>query len=242
MKRTRLLISIFLIFNGPFTLKAQLNDTKSFYSNQKLKGTENCFIEILKDNSIKQIILIRHGKPKLNKKGWFSSRDAQEYSRKYDLVTVEKINKSPICFDAKKLDTLYSSNLVRAKNTANQIKKEAICLKSDPMFREFERDIFSLPILKMPLNFWLVTSRLFWYSGIHSNVTESRNKAIKRVKKSAYYLELRAEENETVILVAHGMFNGKLSKVLKKNGWEKVFDNGKGYLSVKIMAKKKKGP
>lgn len=240
-KHTILILSILNLF-VLIRSEAQLDVLKSFYSNQISNKHENCKIQILQDSSVEQIILIRHGNPKVDKKGWFSSKDAQEYSRLYDLVEVERIIQSPICFDSNLIDTLYSSNLVRAKNTAAQIKNDVVFLKSNAIFREFERDIFSFPILKMPLNFWLATSRLFWYAGIHSKSTESRKSAMIRVKKSADYLINRTEENGIVVLVAHGMFNGKLKKVLKKKGWENVLDTGKGYLSVKILAKRKKGP
>lgn len=187
-----------------------------------------------------QIVLIRHGKPMLNKKGWFSSKEAKEYSRRYDLVGVYDFESNPFCFSPDEIDTLYSSNLTRAQSTASKILENSeIEIVQSRLFREFEREVFLLPVLRMPLNFWLVSSRLLWYANLHSSQTESYKAARRRADSAADFLELKATKDGRTALVAHGMFNKRLSNALQKKGWTQVYTNGNGYLSVRILAKKK---
>jgi broad specificity phosphatase PhoE len=202
------------------------------------ESEQNCLLKI-HETDLNQIILIRHGKPKLSKKGWYTAKMAQEYSRLYDLVKVYDFDKIPVCISPEDVDTIYSSNLVRAKNTANKLNLNHLPIKSSSLFREFERDILLIPILRVPLKFWLVLSRLMWYSRLHSHRTESKKSANKRSELAADALIISSEENSNAVLVAHGMLNKKLAKTLSKRGWDKVYDNGNSYLSVKILAKAK---
>jgi broad specificity phosphatase PhoE len=236
----RISILLFLLLVGVSAFAQELEELRSYY--QKFEGVmetdQNCLLKIHKAE-VNQIILIRHGKPKLSKNGWYTAKMAQEYSRIYDLVKVYDFEKIPVCIFPDDVDTIYSSNLVRAKNTAAKLNINHIPVKSSSLFREFERDIITIPILKMPLMFWLGMSRIMWYSRLHSQTTESKKAANKRSEMVADALIKKSEEKSNAILVAHGMLNKKLVKTLSKRGWDKVYDNGNSYLSVKILAKAK---
>ncbi len=224
--------------DNPSSLRAYYDTADSNGSECIKIWTENNFMD---SNFLTQIILIRHGKPDINQKGWFSSLDAQKYSENYNQVEVVDFETIPVCMEILKPDTIYSSILVRAISTANKlINDQAIYIDSRSLFREFEREIFTIPLIRLPLNFWLVSSRLFWYLGIHSSRIESHKAAKKRVSLAADYLETKSGSQKEVILVAHGMFNKALSKELQKRGWTLVFENGNSYLSMKIVAKKNK--
>jgi broad specificity phosphatase PhoE len=220
---------------------SELGTLKKYYSDYSSENDSCGGLRFAQSSdSIIQIVLIRHGKPQLNKKGWFSAADAQKYSDLYDRVEVYDFSPSPFCFDENDLDTLYSSDLIRAVSTATKILGESdIVLQQKTLFREFEREVFPFPVLKMPLNFWLVTSRLMWYSGLHSRRIESSVAAGKRVDLAAEFLEKKSQKNGKTALVAHGMFNKRLAKTLRRNGWTMVYQNGNGYLSLRILAKSK---
>ncbi len=216
------------------------------YKKNSLLIKDDCLLDIIKSESLKnlkgeniqQIILIRHGQPLLEKNGLFTSYMAQEYSRLYDEVEVLDFDKSPICLDGEDIDTILSSNLVRAVNTAEKIiDNRDITLQSEPLFREFEREVFVIPFVQLPLNYWLVLSRLMWYAKLNTSHIEGIKTAKKRVKYAAQYLEYRTKTSKPTILVAHGMFNRALATELEKRGWSLVYSNGLGYLNVRVLAR-----
>ncbi len=236
---------LYLILSSNHIGKAQtaIEELKQAYTINAGGSNENCLLKIIhteaENHNFRQIVLIRHGEPLLPKEGLFTSYMAQEYGRLYDEVEVLDFNQSPVCLENLDLDTLYSSNLVRAKNTAEKIIEDRkIHLQSDMLFREFEREIFPVPFIRLPLNFWLVFSRLMWYAGLNSSNIEGIGHAKKRVAYAAQFLENKSQSNDLTMLVAHGMFNRRLASELKKRGWILVYSNGLGYLNVRVLAKR----
>ncbi|QNL21501.1 histidine phosphatase family protein [Hyphobacterium sp. CCMP332] len=226
--------------------QTSIEELKQAYAKNSGGSKENCLLKIITseaknypDNQrIQQIILIRHGEPLLPKDGLFTSYMAQEYSRLYDEVEVMDFEQRPVCLENLDLDTIYASNLVRAKNTAQKIiENRNIHLQSEKLFREFEREILPVPFIRLPLNFWLVFSRLMWYARLNTSNIEGYDMAKKRIAYAAKFLEYKSNKNDLTLLVAHGMFNKSLAAELKKRGWTLVYSNGLGYLNVRVLAK-----
>ncbi|MEL6558143.1 MAG: histidine phosphatase family protein [Bacteroidota bacterium] len=239
-------IFISLLLLSSFTATAQLEKVESFYSAmQKLAKEEgqtlrfvNADDGLVEDFSqLSQIILLRHGEPALNKKGWRKRKEAMQFVKDYDSVGIYKPAFVPIVLSKNELSVIHTSSINRSIATANKVLGLQDIQKPQPLFREFERKIFSFFNIKLPLKWWLTGSRVFWFMGMNKRGIESFGEAKKRAQKAALFLEEDAMQNGKTLLVSHGLLNHYLVKYLKKNGWEEVYDGGKGYLSQKMLVK-----
>ena len=188
-------------------------------------------------DTLEQIILIRHGEPALNKKGWFTRKEAMQFIKDYDSVGVEPLPYQPVLLAPGEIDTVYTSTINRAKYTGKLAFGAAVHYQDDPLFREFERKIFGFPNLKMPLKFWLVTSRVLWLMGANKKDIESKKEANQRAQQAAQKLIDHATKQNKVILVAHGLLNRSLVKNLKKQGWTLVRKGGSKYLATSLLVR-----
>ncbi|MFD3001768.1 histidine phosphatase family protein [Pontibacter toksunensis] len=186
----------------------------------------------------KRIFLIRHARPEVPTKGFFSAAAASQYISDYDAAQVEKFVLQHEAIPYKEIKEVYCSTLVRSQLTAKAIFGEQVLLKVDRNFREFERKIFSLPLLRLPIKLWLVTARLLWFFGLNSKGIESFKEAKWRARKCAERLEEDADENATTVLVAHGLLNNFILRELKKMGWQQTVKGGSGFVSLNVMEKK----
>ncbi|MGB0522654.1 MAG: histidine phosphatase family protein [Flammeovirgaceae bacterium] len=184
-----------------------------------------------------QIMLIRHGVPKISRKGWFKRKEAQQFIKDYDSVGVYPLAHQPVRLVKGELDTIYTSNLNRAIHTAQLSFGDQITYVEDPQFAEFERKIIAFPNMKMPLGFWLVNSRLLWVLGLNDKGIENFKSAKKRARNGANFLATQAARDGKVVLVAHGFLNKYLRKYLAKQGWHTVKNGGQEHLGVSLLIK-----
>ncbi|MBC5995029.1 histidine phosphatase family protein [Pontibacter cellulosilyticus] len=183
----------------------------------------------------KRIFLIRHARPDLSKNGWFSNEAARKYITDYDTAAVEEFVLEHEAIPYKEIDKVYCSTLPRSQLTAKAIFGSDVQLKIDKSFREFERRIFSLPLLRMPIKLWLLSARVLWFLGFNSKDIETFKEAKQRARQCAQTLASDAASNRTTVLVAHGLLNNFIRRELKRMGWQKTLDEGHGYLSVTVM-------
>lgn len=235
LKRLFFILTLKCIFS--ITLLGQVDNVKLLKAYYKTNDEKQC-LNLWSDSSnpIKQIILIRHGEPDLNKKGWRNRNEAIKYMHDYDSVGVKPFNVLPICIQNLQIESINHSNVPRAVNTA-QRAFDGFQLIGSSDFREFERKTMKFCNISLPLKFWTGGSRILWLMGMNKKDIESFKQAKERANNNAVFLSARALSDGTVILVAHGLHNKYVKKYLRKMGWKKVFDNGNGYLSVKVMAK-----
>jgi len=229
------LFLFFFWFTTGWAQDCNLQELKQFYKNQDpakplsvYKGSKS---------ETQQIILIRHGEPDINKKGWRNRNEAIIFMQQYDSAIVLPFTKRPINVDSIQIDTILHSSLPRAKNTAQRTFGKKKFLIGNRNFVEFERKAMKWPNIKMPTRFWTTGSRILWMMGLNDKNIESFRQAKIRTIKNTKVLTSGAERNGMVILVAHGLHNKYLKKFLRKSGWEIVFNNGNDYLSVKILAR-----
>lgn len=185
-----------------------------------------------------QIVLIRHGKPRIAREGWFSAAEARQFIQDYDQTSVEALEQMPFALQAQELEYIYCSPLSRSRHTASLIFGDTLprLIKQD--FREFERRIIGLPWVELPIKAWLIPARLFWILGLNQKNIESYREAKARSRQVAEFLAADAQKQGKTLLVSHGFLNKSLASDLQKMGWTKVYDGGKGYLSVKVFCKK----
>ncbi len=245
LRQTRLYIAT-LIFCSYFSSSAQLEAVENFYSRQEGQAKNNpVTIEFVQEesglvenySSLRQIVLLRHGEPALDKKGWRKRKEAMNFIIAYDSVEVYQPAYVPVKLIEKDVEVIYTSTLNRSISTAAQVFQRPEDQQAKGLFREFERKIFLFPNIKLPLKWWLTGSRLFWFMGLNKKDIESFSMAKKRAKQAVLFLENDASRNGKTLLVSHGLLNHYLAKYLQKNGWTEVYDGGKGYLSQKMFMK-----
>lgn len=185
----------------------------------------------------KRIFLIRHAKPEVPAKGFFSATAASQYISDYDAAQVEQFVLENEAIPYKEIKEVYCSTLIRSQLTAKAIFGEQVLLKVDHNFREFERKIFSLPLLRLPIKLWLVSARLLWFLGLNSKGIESFKEAKWRARKCAERLEEDADEHATTVLVAHGLLNNFILRELKRLGWHQTIRGGSGFVSLNVLEK-----
>ncbi|PVY42990.1 broad specificity phosphatase PhoE [Pontibacter virosus] len=185
-----------------------------------------------------RIFLIRHARPVVPKKGYFNKASARAYINDYDAAEVEQFVFEHAAIPFQEIRQVYCSTLVRSQLTARQIFGEEVELIVRHEFREFERRIFSLPLLRLPIRLWLVSARLLWMMGLNSKGIETFRQAKQRAREAASFLAGDAEHNPAVILVAHGLLNNFIRWYLQDLGWKSTLHEGSGFLSVTMLEKK----
>jgi len=239
------LFSVLFLVISP-SVFSQSKEIKEYYENaQKFTDGKPLKLSFVQEEmklvenfeGLQQIMLIRHGEPALNKKGWRKRKGAQDFIKAYDTVGVYTPEHIPVMLYENEVKEIQTSSLERSKHTARILFGEGKTYVQDTIFREFERKIIGLPNIKLPLKFWLINSRIFWLLGMNKKGIESFSAAKKRTKRAVIKLEGLAEERGKVVLVSHGFLNRYLVKYLKKNGWEVAHDGGKGYLATWLLFK-----
>jgi broad specificity phosphatase PhoE len=132
---------------------------------------------------------------------------------------------------------VYCSTLLRSQLTAKAIFGEQVHLKVNHNFREFERKIFSLPLLRLPIWLWLVAARILWFLGFNSKGIETFKEAKQRARQCAELLQEDAYQNISTVLVAHGLLNNFIRWELKQMGWHLSINGGNSFLSVHVLTK-----
>ena len=203
---------------------AQLDEIKSYYKQLEKQAKEapitiqfvQAEMNLVKDlSTIDQIILLRHGEPALDKKGWRKRKETIRYVEQYDSVGEYPPKHIPVQLIDGEIDMIYTSTLSRSISTAEQLFPQIENQNAQPIFREFERKIFSFFNIKLPLKWWTTGSRLFWVMGLNKKGIESFSEAKERAKNANTLLESTASENGKVLLVSHGLLNHYLVKYCK---------------------------
>ena len=187
---------------------------------------------------IRQIALVRHGEPELEKEGLFNYEGAKEYIKNYDSVGIMVPDEPFFMVEEGEEIAFYTSTLNRAKSTAEYLFGPDAEIVESADFREFERSLGNRIIKSdLPLRYWTVSARIEWMLGINRDGVESFQEAKKRALAGAQKLDEVSEINPKVVLVAHGFLNRYISKYLQDMGWEVVRDGGRNYFATTILAK-----
>ena len=212
-----------------------VQDLKKYYNSHRSSP-----LRFIHSDSCNQIVLIRHGEPDLVKDVWANRNAALDYVRTYDSVGVLPLVDLHLSLEELKVNHVFSSPTPRAFHTAQLLFTDRIEIVTDHRFREFERKIFRIPWLgiSLPLQFWLVFSRVLWLLGLNSSGIESKTKAYIRGKENAEFLIDEAVKHENAFLVAHGFHNKVVADALVNKGWLQVYNGGRGYAAINIFAKK----
>ncbi|GAA4439906.1 hypothetical protein GCM10023188_36530 [Pontibacter saemangeumensis] len=184
-----------------------------------------------------KIFLIRHARPMVTLKGLPNAVSARQYISDYDAAQVEEFVLQHEAIPYKEIKEVFCSTLIRSQLTAKGIFGEQVLLKVNHNFREFERKIFSLPLLRLPIRFWLVTARVLWFLGLNNKGIETFREARQRARRCAELLAEDAAARGTTVLVAHGLLNNFIRWELKRMGWHLSVNGSTSFLAVHVLVK-----
>ncbi len=172
---------------------------------------------------MKTIHILRHFKVKNITTKKLNSKEFSQWVDQYDKNPLEYLD-----MDLPKVDKVYVSTQNRARKTADHLKLE---YETTELLKEVEASPFFNTTFKLPKNLWLIIGRMFWFF----NIAKSENKkdTIKRVDE---FIKM-TENEESILIVSHGLFIKVLIYRLKKLGYNGEIDfrakNGTLYTFVK---------
>ena len=182
------------------------------------------------------IVIVRHGRPHVNRKVRITAEQYLAWWEGYDLAGLAPDQEPPQKLRdlAQKADCIFASSLPRAIETAHAVAPGRE-LTIDPVFIEAPLPPPPIPGKRSPRR-WGVYSRFSWYLGRHAGL-ESRPEAELRAEAAVATLTARALRGENVMLCAHGWFNRMMRPVLRAQGWRCVHDGGDTYWAYRIYKK-----
>ena len=176
-----------------------------------------------------RILLVRHGEPDM--KEYTSGKDGTygEWLKKYNASGIRQEMRPPeeLLKLIEDVDVLISSDLKRALDSARLLAGNKVIMQN-PIFREFELPENKKKYPKFSPEIWSTIFRILWFTG-YSNKSENFTDAKIRIKDSAEKLEDLAIKHSEIVLVGHGLMNRFIGMELKKQGWKKRRNGGKGY-------------
>ena len=173
-----------------------------------------------------EIILLRHGEPELEFKGYI-------YAQKFKILVKKYIQTGIKDSPPKKLKNVFSSyyvvcsELKRSQQSAEKLEFIKINFSSN-LFDETGIPHYDNSFIKLPVGFWLIYYRLIWLLGFNKN-GESFSLAKKRATKAAEKLIILAHENDKIIVVGHGLMNRLIAKELRRKDWKGPSSPSKKY-------------
>ena len=187
-----------------------------------------------------KIYLIRHAKVQIENPGWCSSQIASHNKDVYNSTSVQVFNPdevlSKIDFPAT-IDTVFCSPQLRAIETAELLFDKNVMLKINDNLMELDYPVLEWSIIKLPVKAWLTISFIAWIAGNNKNEKLSYKKKKQNLETYSNELITYAETHGASVVIAHGMLNRELIKILKKKGWKFEHKDGFGNLSVNCLVK-----
>ena len=183
-----------------------------------------------------QIILIRHGQPLIERPAWAPYAEAHRYHYAYDEAAVKKHDVDHFAPLAEQVDRVYCSTLRRSRETARMIFSEDCEVISDPTFNELKTSLMPhIPLVRLPVRIWQTGGRILWLLGKQAKDHEAFRVARLRGRRATEMLKQEAQEHGIAVLVGHGMLNRFIAWRLRRQGWRKVQDEGRGYLGRIVL-------
>ena len=180
-----------------------------------------------------RIITARHGRPDLARDVRITAREYGDWWARYDESGLHPDERPPagLVAIADGAQTILSSTLPRAIETARHVTRSARDVPADPMFVEAPLPPPPVPLLKLRPGAWGVVSRAFWIAGYAPAGVEHRRDTWARVDRIIVRLQDFAQ-NGDVLLCAHGYLNWMISRRMPGNGWRLAErDGGNHYWS-----------
>jgi len=187
-----------------------------------------------------EIILLRHGKPKIPSLRKISASEFLQWVQAYNLSSLctSSIPTDAALSIANKCNAVVCSSLPRSISSAEALGVNNITLQSS-QFDEAGIPVANWATLKMSPKFWAVAFRILWLLGYSTN-SESLKESKLRASISAKLLIDLADRYGSVLFVGHGVYNRLLANELKSLGWAGPKNPGSKHWSFGVYGGKKK--
>lgn len=177
------------------------------------------------------VTLVRHGEPDICRQVRLSAREYVDWWASYETRGLLPGQTPPDCLlvSARNAGVMISSIRPRAIETAGAVC-EGRAYARDPLFVEAPLPPPRWPgWIRLSPRAWGFLSRFWWWFFDHHEGQETRAQAEQRADEAAALLIDLAREEQDVLLVAHGFFNGMIGEALKRRGWRCTLDQGFRY-------------
>ncbi len=164
------------------------------------------------------IVIARHGKPNLRRRGWITPRQMDEWIYAYNQadVILDGIP-NDIVKIASTSGVIVASTLPRCIQSAQHLSPNRAFL-TEGIFCEAGLPYPNWNFPKLPLPVWNAIFRLAWFRGFSANA-ESFTQATARAHTAAERLMELAKKFDSVFLVGHGIMAMLIAKHLLACGW-----------------------
>ncbi len=182
-----------------------------------------------------EIYLIRHAEVNIDKPGWTSSRMTNDYKKEYNRALIIPFDAETVLEKIDSLetiDTVFVSPRSRAMQTALQLFGTRVHYRVEPSLKELDYPVVRWPVLRLPSGIWLGISRATWMLGINNRQKATFKNEMQRLEIFADELIAFSARHQRIVVVAHGMVNRQLKKILKRKGWRLVENDGHKNLAV----------
>ncbi|MDZ4740994.1 MAG: histidine phosphatase family protein [Alphaproteobacteria bacterium] len=168
-----------------------------------------------------RIVLIRHGKPDMERSRWLSHKKFQDFIEQYERAGLDPDNLPPewLVKLVRQARRVFASDRPRARESAQAVAPHAE-VQHSPLFMEAQLKSPRLPVVRMKPAAWAIVARLAWHAGHHAGI-EDFGDAKDRAIKTVDMLSDVAQEDGIAVLVAHGYFNAMVGRNLNKRGWKR---------------------
>jgi broad specificity phosphatase PhoE len=156
-----------------------------------------------------RLILVRHGQPDWQTPRCTSLVQFRQRTVAYDATRLSQPGIDAIRSLVARLPevAILSSDLLRARETAEILGRGTAGIRFDPLFRELQAPIIAnhfLDELRVPPIIWSLIHWFCWLVGI-GQFSEGPRAAWKRAARAAERI-LSFEDGDTLIVVSHGWF------------------------------------
>jgi broad specificity phosphatase PhoE len=168
------------------------------------------------------LIILRHGRPEWQLPHFISLAQYRQGIVAYDAAHLSEAGMRSIEALAARLPeaVVLSSDLLRARETAEIIRRGTATIKFDAVFRELQAPTIGTRFLgrvRLPLTIWSLIHWGCWLVGI-GEYSEGPRAAWRRAGEATTRILSFFREEETIILVSHGWFITLLTLYLRKHG------------------------
>lgn len=163
-----------------------------------------------------RIVLIRHGRPDINRDRRISPRELSTWLAEYRLANVTSSPAGRAIEAATSSELIVCSQLVRSIDSAKMLGVDSHIKES--LFDEVGLPSFSSKYPLMRAGTLSVIARFLWHIGFNTGC-ESKREAKVRAQSCASRLHELASLHNSVALVGHGMMNILIAQRLRRIGW-----------------------
>lgn len=170
-----------------------------------------------------KIYFIRHARVDLKNPGWGDSNYATLYKEQYNQAHIKEFNPIIVRNEIEyfeTVDSVFCSPQLRAIETASIIFGKNVVLKTDSMLSELNYPVIKIPVLQLPVKAWLFASRIMWMTGITGKGKENYQLRKAELYDYGQLLSDYAYNHKVTVVVAHGMVNREMIKILRAQGWK----------------------